>query len=81
MGCGWGWWFGRPERRQLRLCYLVVVQSWPGKMAAEMSKRSSQVAPGQLEGYGIEVGWEGSVGSVLEALDLGDWGRRRAELA
>lgn len=50
-------------------------------MAAEMSKRSSQVAPGQLEGYGIEVGWEGSVGSVLEALDLGDWGRRRAELA
>lgn len=53
---GWGWWFGRPERRQLRLCYLVMVQSWPGKMAAEMSKRSSQVAPGQLEDYGPEVG-------------------------
>lgn len=28
----------------------------PGKMAAEMSKKSSQVAPGQLEDYGTEVG-------------------------
>lgn len=27
VGCSWGWWFGRPEKRQLRLGYLVVAQS------------------------------------------------------
>lgn len=30
------------------------------------------MASGQLEGCGTEVGWEGSVGSVLEALGPGD---------
>lgn len=55
VGCGWGWWFRRLERRELRLCYSVVAQSWPGKIA-EMGKRRSQVAPGQLEDCGTEVG-------------------------